>query len=303
MAERECKCPAAAPEALHRWGMALPVTLCGSVSRLAGPLGRSIHEAGYRACGLSFAYVPFEVMDLPGAIGGMRALGIRGFGVSAPYKQQVMALVDAVEPVAARIGAVNTVVNARVAPPGAPDAASVHPAGPLVGHNTDWVGAMRALEEVRGLRGARVLLVGAGGAARAIAFGLSDRGATVTIANRDAAKAEALAAETGARGAGLDEVARAGDYEVLIHATVLGQAGATAPAPVPEAALHTGQVVMDIVYKPLRTALYDAAVRRGATAVHGGRMLLHQAAAQFELYTGQRAPLEAMDEALRAAIG
>ncbi len=278
--------------------MALPVTLCGSISRLAGPLGRSMHEAGYRALGLSFAYVPFEVTDLAGAIGGMRALGIRGFGVSAPYKQEVIALLDVVDPVAARIGAVNTVVNERVG--------AAHPTGPaLVGHNTDWVGAMRALEEAREaheLSAARVLLVGAGGAARAIAFGLRDRGADVTIANRDAAKAAALAAETGARGAGLGETSRAGDYDVVVHATVLGQADAASAAPIPEDALRPGQVVMDIVYKPLRTALYEAAVRRGATAVHGGRMLLHQAAAQFELYTGQPAPLAAMESALKAGI-
>jgi shikimate dehydrogenase len=266
--------------------MASPVTLCGSISRLAGSLGRSMHEAGYRALGLPFAYVPFEVQDLAGAITGMRALGIRGMGVSQPYKQEVIGLLDALEPVARRIGAVNTIVQGE---------------GKLVGHNTDGVGAMRALEAVRPLRGARVLLVGAGGAARAIAFGLHDRGAVTTIANRDAAKAVALARETGARGLPLDETRRAADYEVVIHATSLGQSDAPAPAPIPEEGLSPGQVVMDIVYKPLRTALLEAAQRRGATPIHGGRMLLHQAAAQFELYTNHPAPLDAMEAAQLAA--
>src|SRR6185437_6724460 len=119
-----------------------------------GPLGRSLHEAGYRALGLPFVYVPFEVLDLAGAMAGVRALGIRGLGVSHPYKQAVRAHLDGVDPVAARIGAVNTVV---------------HGEGRLVGYNTDWLGAVRALEEVRALKDARVLLVGAGGAARAIA--------------------------------------------------------------------------------------------------------------------------------------
>jgi shikimate dehydrogenase len=113
--------------------MAVPITLCGSLSKLASPLGRSMHEAGYRALGLSFAYVPFEVVDLRRAIEGMRGLGIRGFGVSHPFKQEVMPLLDALHPVAERIGAVNTIVNDG--------------AGGLVGHNTDWVGAVRALEE------------------------------------------------------------------------------------------------------------------------------------------------------------
>ena len=249
-----------------------------------------MHEAGYRALGLAFAYVPFEVADLTGAIAGMRALGIRGFGVSHPFKQAVMPLLDALEPVAERIGAVNTIV---------------HGEGKLVGHNTDWIGAMRALEEVIAPRDARVLLVGAGGAARAIAFGLRDRGAKTTIANRDAAKAAALAAETGARAAGLDEVALAGTYDVVVNATVLGQADANprGSIPVPEEALRPGLVVMDIVYKPLETRLLLAARQRGAIAIHGGRMLLHQAAAQFELYTGRPAPLEVMDAALRASIG
>jgi shikimate dehydrogenase len=272
--------------------MASPVILCGSISRLAGPLGRSLHEAGYRALGLAFTYVPFEVADLAGAITGMRALGIRGLGVSQPYKQQVMGLLDSIEPLAKRIGAVNTVVQTERM---------------LVGHNTDWLGATRALEEVRPLRGARVLLVGAGGAGRAIAFGLGDRGARTTIANRDRAKAAALAAETGAVGAGLDETARAADYDVIVNATPLGQrddAARTEPAsPVPDEALRAGQVVMDIVYKPVRTHLIEAARSRGATAIHGGRMLLHQAAAQFELYTGRPAPLEAMEAALHAALG
>jgi shikimate dehydrogenase len=268
---------------------ALPAPIvCGSLSRLTSPLGRAMHEAGYRALGLAFTYLPFAVTDLPGAITGMRALGIRGFGVSQPYKQEVMALVDALEPTAARIGAVNTVVNT---------------AGRLVGHNTDWQGAMRALEEVRALRGARVLLIGAGGVARAIAFGLRDRGAVVTIANRDRAKAESLAAATGARGAGLDEAARAGDYDVVVNATSIGQVDTQAENPVSPATLHEGQVVMDVVYKPLRTPLLDGAEKRGAMLVHGGRMLLHQAASQFELYTGAPAPLEAMDAALRAITG
>jgi len=242
-----------------------------------------MHEAGYRALALAFTYVPFEVADLPAAIAGMRALGIRGLGVSQPYKQAVMPLLDELDPIAARIGAVNTIVNT---------------AGRLVGHNTDWVGAVRALEEARPLEGARTLLVGAGGAARAIAFGLRERGAELTIANRDAARAAALAVDTGGRGARLDETARAGDYDVVVHATVLGQADTSPESPVPEGALRPGQVVMDIVYKPVRTRLFEAARQRGATAIHGGRMLLHQAAAQFELYTGHRAPLDAMDAEL-----
>jgi shikimate dehydrogenase len=267
----------------------LPVTLCGSLSRLASPLGRSMHEAGYRALGLPFAYIPFEVRDLGGALGGMRALGIRGFGVSHPFKQDVMPLLDEIDGVARRIGAVNTIVNDG--------------AGHLVGYNTDWIGAVRALEESRALEDARVLLVGAGGAARAIAFGLRERGARTTIANRDLGKAEVLAREVGATAAALDETTHAANYDVVVNATTLGQTDAVAASPVPFEALRQGQLVMDIVYKPVHTRLVEAAARTGAAVVHGGRMLLHQAAAQFELYTGHPAPLDAMDAALTRIIG
>jgi shikimate dehydrogenase len=247
-----------------------------------------MHEAGYRALGLAFTYVPFEVRELGDALAGMRGLGIRGFGVSHPFKQDVLPFLNELEPVAQRIGAVNTIVN---------DGAR------LVGHNTDWIGATRALEETRPVAGARVLLLGAGGAARAIAFGLRERGAQLTIANRSAAKAEALASATGARTAGWQETARAGDYDVVLNATSLGQGDGDVTSPVPADAIRPGQVVMDIVYKPVRTPLLESARARGAVTIHGGRMLLYQAAAQFELYTGRPGPLDAMNAALRAAVG
>ena len=245
-----------------------------------------MHLAGYRELSLAFTYVPFAVDDLEGALRGMRALGIRGFGVSMPYKQAVMPLLDAIDEGAARIGAVNTIVN---------------DGGRLTGHNTDAVGAVRALEEVVSLDSARVLLLGAGGAARAIAHGVSARGAVVRIVNRDAAKARDLAAQVGAEASGIEETARAGSYDVVINATSVGMRVAEDEAPVspvPEEALREGLVVMDIVYKPIDTELVRAARRRGATAIHGGRMLLHQAAAQFELYTGSPAPLGVMERAL-----
>jgi shikimate dehydrogenase len=268
--------------------MARPITLCGSISDLAGPLGRSLHEAGYRELGLAFTYVPFEVRDLAGAITGMRSLGIRGLGVSHPFKERVVPLLDALDPIAMRIGAVNTIVNED---------------GHLAGHNTDWMGAIGALEEIRALKDARVLLIGAGGAARAIAFGLHERNARVTITNRNADRAARLASETGATSAPWSETGAAGAYEVVINATTLGQADGDPSSPLPRGTVVAGQIVMDIVYKPIWTQLMHEARASHATIVHGGRMLLHQAAAQFELYTGRTAPLGAMEAALEHMIG
>src|SRR5690606_13543959 len=145
----------------------------------------ALHEAAYAAQALPFRYVPFEIGEdgLSGAIAAMRALSIRGFGISMPFKQAIIPLLDAVDPIAARIGAVNTVVNEG---------------GRLVGHNTDHVGAARALAEAVALGGANILVLGAGGAARAVAFGLCEQGASVTLCNRDEARAATLAADLGA---------------------------------------------------------------------------------------------------------
>jgi len=249
-----------------------------------------MHNAGYEALGLAYTYVPFAVEDLVAALGAMRALGIRGLGISMPFKQQILALLDALEPVAARIGAVNTVVNE---------------AGRLVGYNTDWSGAMLALDEALPLRDKRVLVLGAGGAARAVGYGLVQGGARLTLCNRTEARGRELAVELGAEWLAWARRADA-RIDAVVNATSLGMSSApgTAPteSPWPEDALHDELVVMDLVYEPIDTPLLRSARRRGARAVHGGRMLLHQAARQFELYTGCVAPLEAMERALERAM-
>ncbi len=272
--------------------LASPITLSGSLSLHPVGLGAAMHNAAYAALGLAWTYVPFAIEreHLPAALAGMRALGIRGFGVSMPFKLDVLPLLDRIDPLAAKIGAVNTIVNDD---------------GTLIGHNTDAVGASRALEEAIGpLTGKRCLVLGAGGAARAVAFGLDARGARVTLSSRDDARAELLAAEVGVsvlswrRARVLDC-----ELEVVVNASSAGmdQGDGPSPSPIDHAAISPNVTVMDIVYRPLETAFYCAARDRGARAVRGDRMLLFQAAAQHELYTGGPAPLAAMDKALSNA--
>jgi shikimate dehydrogenase len=273
----------------------MPTVLCGSLSLHPVSLGAAMHRAAYRVLGLDFAYVPFKVSELGGALTGMRALGIRGFGVSMPYKLDVMPLLDALEPLAERIGAVNTIVNDD---------------GRLTGYNTDAAGARRALEEVCPLSGTRITVLGAGGAARAVAFAFADAGARVHLANRTQERARELAEAIGrATGAELTSSALSAEpppAEVLVNASSAGMEGVSLASPLlgphSEAWLAAPRVVMDIVYKPIGTALLAEAERRGKATIHGGRMLLHQAAEQFELYTGHPAPLAAMDEALRETL-
>jgi shikimate dehydrogenase len=218
----------------------------------------------------------------------MRALGIRGLGISVPYKVEVMALLDKIDPLARRIGAVNTVVNDD---------------GLLTGYNTDAAGAVGALEEVTSIDNKRVLLVGAGGAARAVAYALREKGAGLHIVNRTPERAAALAAALGATSGGLGDAQDLGRFDIVVNCSAAGMKEYGAESPIPAQAIFAELVVMDIVYKPTETELVAAAHRKGATTVHGGRMLLYQALRQFELYTGRAAPAAAMDAALKEQIG
>ncbi|ELY90449.1 shikimate dehydrogenase [Natrinema altunense] len=261
---------------------------------LGNPVGHSLsppmHEAAYEELGLEARYATFEPEedDIGDAIRGADALGIAGLNVTIPFKQAVLEIV-APEDLATRIGAVNTIDFAG--------------SGPPTGYNTDAVGALRALREHDvALEGEQAVVVGAGGAGRAIAFGLADAGATVAVANRTESKARDLAAAvpraTGHGLAALEELLA--DADVLVNATSVGMdADAT---PVPEDALHGGLAVLDAVYSPLETRLLRDAADAGATTVDGAWMLLYQGVEAFEIWTGQDAPVDVMNEALRSRL-
>ena len=263
---------------------------------LGNPVGHSLsppmHEAAYEELGLEARYVTFEPDpgDIGDAIDGAAALGIAGLNVTIPFKRDVFDRVDADE-MATRIGAVNTI---DFTGDGAP-----------TGHNTDAAGALRALRD-HGVTvdGARAVVVGAGGAGRALSFGLADAGATVEIANRTESKARDLADEVpGATGHGLEDGTLAdllADADVLVNATSVGME--EDETPVPEAALHGDLAVLDAVYRPLETRLLREAAAAGATTVDGAWMLLYQGVEAFERWTGREAPVDAMNEALRARL-
>jgi shikimate dehydrogenase len=255
---------------------------------IGNPVGHSLspvmHNAAFQKAGVAAFFGAFAVAEdqLAAALAGMRALGIKGFSVTIPHKVAVIEQLDEVDEEARRIGAVNTVINRG---------------GRLCGSNTDAPGALRALREKIDPAGRRVLVLGAGGAARALVYGLTRAGAEVFIANRSPEKGRRLAAEFAAAAIAISEL-KDFSCEILVNTTPVGMFPAVDRMPVPESLLKPGMVVMDIVYNPLRTRLLAAAAARGAAIVDGLGMFVGQGALQFELWTGRPAPLEIMRRAV-----
>lgn len=252
----------------------------------------AIHNAAFRALGLDWLYVAFRVAPGEGAaiVPAMRALGLAGVSVTMPHKDTVARCADRRSPVVDRLGAANTLR---------------WEAGSIVAESTDGEGLLDALE-VRGIdpAGRRVLVVGAGGAARAIILALAGRGAILRVA----ARRPGAAAEAAALGGSLASVARAedaGDSDIVVNATPQGMAGRGEPATlvVPASCIGRGQVVVETIYHPLVTPLVGMARARGATVLSGDEMLLHQGARQLTMWTGERAPVEEMRRALGASLG
>lgn len=242
-----------------------------------------MHNAGYKALGLNFVYTAFNVTGVKETLLRIRALGIRGVSVTVPHKISVMPFLDKLDTLAKDIGAVNTIVNDN---------------GKLIGSNTDCEGAIRALEEKTKITGKQVLVIGAGGAARAIVFGLKQKKAKIKIINRTKSHAQELAKEIGAKYGDLTDLSQIKNSDILIHATTTGMHPYSNNSLVPKEYLHKNLVVFDIVYNPKETKLIADAGEVGCQIVYGYKMLLYQAVAQFELFTGVKAPVKVMEEAL-----
>jgi len=263
-------------------------------------LSPQIHNAAYAATGANFVYTAFRVEDLAGCLAGLRAMeNFRGLSVTIPHKQAILPLLDEVDPMARRVGSVNTVTNEG---------------GRLVGTTTDGPGTLRAFREHGiDLTGQRVLFLGTGGAVRAVAFAMADAGVSeITICGRTPEKVDGLAEDLDTAGApcgiaraplseGLAE--RVAAHGVLVNGTPLGmyphQVGSSI---VPSDMLRAEHVVFDMVYRPERTRLVQDAEAAGATVIGGLDMLVYQAVLQFERWTGLAGPAEAMFAAAREAL-
>lgn len=256
---------------------------------IGNPIGHSrsplIHNTALAALGLDAVYLPFEVDDVGEFVRDFvrpatRRMDwpMRGLSVTIPHKLSIMPHLDFIDPTAQQIGAVNTVVV---------EGDELH------GYNTDVIGAMNPLAALTELRDARVAVLGAGGAARAICYGLNERGAKTTVYARDVRKAQTLAAEFNAQAASLDEFR--GGADIVINCTPVGMQGhGTGNSPVTIEQLKGVRLVYDLIYNPLETQLLKDAEAAGCQTLGGMAMLIGQAAEQFRLWTGREAPLELM---------
>jgi shikimate dehydrogenase len=253
-------------------------------------LSPTIYNAAFAALGLDWVFLAARVPAGHGAaaVTAMRTLGLGGLSVTMPHKAHVITALDRLTPVAATLGAVNSIAWEGSA---------------LVGDNTDGDGLLAALRHDEGFvpEGCRCLVVGAGGAARAVVLALAEAGAAeVIVANRtrDRAEVAVALAPAVARLGHADECA---GVDVVINATPLGM-GDEPTLPVDPARLGAGQLVVDLVYHPAATPLLEAARARGAVAVNGLGMLIHQAALQFVRWTGEEPPLPVMSAAALEAL-
>ncbi len=246
-----------------------------------------MQNAAFSHIGYNGVYLAFRVKEIGAAIAGVKAMNIKGISITIPYKISVIDFLDEMDDMSMKIGAVNTVINRN---------------GSLAGYNSDYLGAVAALAEKTTIRDKEVAIIGAGGAARAIGFGILSEGGRLTILNRSAEKGEHLANALNAEFSLLKDFKEA-KYQILINTTPLGMTPDIETTPVPEACLEKGMTVMDIVYNPLKTRLLNEAEKAGCTIIDGVSMFVYQGAFQFELWTGEKAPIEIMKNAVLDRLG
>ncbi|HME13249.1 MAG TPA: shikimate dehydrogenase [Candidatus Acidoferrum sp.] len=257
---------------------------------IGSPIGHSLspllHNTGFAARGLNAVYLPFLVDTLSEFLAAVPEIGVRGFSVTLPHKQAIMKHLKSCDSLAAEIGAVNTV--------------TVGSDGSLHGSNTDYLGVLRALQTRMRLAKSRVLIFGAGGSARAAAFALARAGAGVVICARREVAARELArdcnGEVVPRRALLTE-----RFDAVLNATPIGMHPHAGVSPLRARELHC-RVVMDLIYRPQRTELLKIAARKGIAGISGVEMFVAQGVAQWELWTGKRAPVTRMRTAVLGAL-
>ncbi len=245
-----------------------------------------MHNPALRAMGYNGVYIPLEVADLAAAMAGMKAMNFKGCSVTIPHKEKIIGLIDEVEPEATQMGAVNTVKFSKE--------------GNRIitkGFNTDWLGSNLALADHLDLDASKIVVLGAGGAARGVCFGLKKAGAEVIIVNRTEEKARNLAELLECQWATQQELGEI-KADGLVNTTSVGMTPNIDDIPISEELIKNYSLIMDIVYAPLETKLLRVAKQNNIKTIDGLAMLLYQAAAQLEIWTGKKPPVDIMRKAL-----
>jgi len=250
-------------------------------------LGPVMHNTAFAALGYNGAYLAFRVKDIGKAVVGIKALGIKGASITIPHKVSVMDFLDELDDTAQKIGAVNTVLNRK---------------GVLTGYNSDGFGVVKALFERTTIKDKNVVILGAGGAARAIGFAIKSEGGRVTVINRTLANGEKLAKDLGADFQPIAKLNQTACH-ILINTTPVGMFPDIDAMPIRKQDLDKAMVVMDVVYNPLKTRLLRAAENIGCQTIDGVSMFVYQGTFQLELWTGMKAPVEVMRKAVLNALG
>jgi 3-dehydroquinate dehydratase / shikimate dehydrogenase len=244
----------------------------------------AIHNSSFIEKGLNSVYVPLKVLNIGTFIKEFKKMDFQGFSVTIPHKESIIPFLDDIDTTARKIGAINTVVSQN---------------GKLIGHNTDCMAAIKGIEnsmkeEEKGtLKNKKVAIIGAGGAARAIAFGLKEKGCDITIYNRTLDRAMRLSDDVGCRFRGFEEISEL-NTDILINSTSIGMFPNIEESPVPKNVLKEGMIVFDAVYNPIETRLLREARESGCCIVNGLTMFINQAAEQFRLWTGIDPSVELM---------
>jgi shikimate dehydrogenase len=253
---------------------------------VAHSLSPLMHQAALDRMNLQARYVPFCVQDLKGAVKGIRALDMRGVSVTLPFKSEVISYLDEVDETVHQIGAVNTIWNDQKK---------------LWGFNTDWIGLVQSLKEVMEINGKSFAVLGAGGAAKAVVYGLIRAGGLAIVVNRTDSQAEDIAERFNCSYLPFRQKGRI-EADCLINTTSLGMAPQTDVSPLSPKDLKNFSWVVDIIYNPIKTKLLRGAEEAGCRTLSGVSMFVHQGAEQIKIWTGLEPPREVMREVVLKAL-
>ena len=258
---------------------------------LGNPISHSLspvmHNCAFSHVNYNGVYFAFRVKEIGKAMSGIKALGIKGASITIPHKVAAMEFLDEVDDMAEKIGAVNTIINRQ---------------GKITGYNFDSIGAIKAIKAKTSINNKTVAILGAGGAARAVGYGIKSEGGRLTILNRTKKKSEKLASDLEGEFCPLEDLKKV-KCEILINTTPAGMESNVSSMPIEKEYLNKEMVVMDIVYNPLRTNLLKVAENMGCVTIDGVSMFIFQGAGQFELWTGKKAPTDLMRKTVLKALG